>query len=227
MKVGAAIAEIMKREGVEILAAYPVNHLIEYAAATDIRPIIVRQERIGLHMADAISRITPGAQARRVLHAAWAGHRERLWRHRPGLQRVDPDLGRARRAIRAAPPMSAPTTTPRARCAAVTKSAEPITSPAEVVNIMRRAFSHLRNGRGGPALVEVPHDLWHEEMPEPLNYTPVVATRMRARPGWRAEARRAARQGQAAGDLRGPGRALGARLAAAARARRAARQRRS
>ena len=56
MKVGAAIAEIMKREGVEILLGYPVNHLIEFAAAADIRPIMVRQERIGLHMADAISR---------------------------------------------------------------------------------------------------------------------------------------------------------------------------
>ena len=42
---------------------------------------------------------------------------------------------------------------------------------------MRRAFSHLRNGRGGPALVEVPQDLWNEEVPEPLAYKPVVATR--------------------------------------------------
>ena len=47
MKLGAAIAEIMKREGIEILCGYPVNHLIEYAAAADIRPVIVRQERIG------------------------------------------------------------------------------------------------------------------------------------------------------------------------------------
>jgi len=54
MKVGAAIAAIIIREGVEILAGYPVNHLIEFAAAVDIRPVIVRQERIGLHMADAI-----------------------------------------------------------------------------------------------------------------------------------------------------------------------------
>jgi hypothetical protein len=52
----AAIAAILKREGIEILTGYPVNHLIEFAAAVDIRPIIVRQERIGLHMADAISR---------------------------------------------------------------------------------------------------------------------------------------------------------------------------
>ncbi len=54
MKTGPAIAEILKREGVEYLFAYPVNHLIEHCAALDIRPIIVRQERIGMHMADAM-----------------------------------------------------------------------------------------------------------------------------------------------------------------------------
>ena len=60
MKVVEAICEIMKREGIETLLAYPVNHIIEYAARTDIRPIIVRQERVGLHMADAISRLSSG-----------------------------------------------------------------------------------------------------------------------------------------------------------------------
>ena len=60
MKLGTAIAEIMKREGIEILCGYPVNHLIEHAANADIRPVMVRQERIGLHMADAISRVTSG-----------------------------------------------------------------------------------------------------------------------------------------------------------------------
>ena len=33
MKLGAAIAEIMKREGIAILCGYPVNHLIEFAAS--------------------------------------------------------------------------------------------------------------------------------------------------------------------------------------------------
>ena len=60
MKLGAAIAEIMKREGIEILCGYPVNHLIEFAAAAAIRPVMVRQERIGIHMADAISRLSSG-----------------------------------------------------------------------------------------------------------------------------------------------------------------------
>ncbi|MEM7021829.1 MAG: thiamine pyrophosphate-binding protein, partial [Pseudomonadota bacterium] len=60
MEAGAAIAEILKREGVEIIFGYPVNHILEYAARAEIRPIIVRQERIGLHMADAYSRLGSG-----------------------------------------------------------------------------------------------------------------------------------------------------------------------
>src|SRR3989304_2475266 len=60
MKAGGAIAEILKREGVELLIAYPRNRVIESAAEANIRPVIVRQERVGLHMADAISRLTRG-----------------------------------------------------------------------------------------------------------------------------------------------------------------------
>src|SRR6201986_2206753 len=60
MNVATAIARAMKAEGVDILFAYPVNPLIEAAAAQDIRTVIVRQERIGLHMADAYSRVTAG-----------------------------------------------------------------------------------------------------------------------------------------------------------------------
>lgn len=60
MKVVDAVAKVLKTEGVEYLFAYPVNPIIEAAAKVDIRPIIVRQERIGLHMADAMSRITSG-----------------------------------------------------------------------------------------------------------------------------------------------------------------------
>ena len=60
MKVPAAVAEILKREGVEFLIGYPVNTIIEASAQADIRTIIVRQERTGIHMADAVSRLTSG-----------------------------------------------------------------------------------------------------------------------------------------------------------------------
>ena len=60
MKVVTAIAKAMKAEGVEILFAYPVNPLIEAAAEENIRTVIVRQERTGLHMADAYSRVSSG-----------------------------------------------------------------------------------------------------------------------------------------------------------------------
>jgi len=60
MKVANAVAQILKKEGVDFLIGYPVNQIIEAAAETDIRTIIVRQERTGLHMADAVSRVTSG-----------------------------------------------------------------------------------------------------------------------------------------------------------------------
>src|SRR3546814_6623614 len=60
MKAVEAVCEILKREGIGIIIGYPVNHVLEYAARADIRPVIVRQERVGLHMADAMSRLSSG-----------------------------------------------------------------------------------------------------------------------------------------------------------------------
>jgi thiamine pyrophosphate-dependent acetolactate synthase large subunit-like protein len=176
MKVGDAIAEILKREGVEVIFGYPVNHLFESAAAAGIRPIIVRQERVGLHMADALSRLT-------------SGHRIGVFamQHGPGSENsfggvaqaysesvpilVLP-MGYARRLAQVEPNFNSVTS-----MRSVTKSAEAIMSAAEVPNILRRAFSRLRNGRGGPALVEIPSDMFAEEMPQSWAYEPVVAAR--------------------------------------------------
>ena len=55
MKVANAVAEILKREGIEFLIGYPVNPIIEAAAEADIRTIMVRQERFGRHMCVAIA----------------------------------------------------------------------------------------------------------------------------------------------------------------------------
>ena len=60
MKVADAIAHALKVEGIDTIFTYPVNPIIEAAAVADIRTIVVRQERIGLHMADAYSRLSSG-----------------------------------------------------------------------------------------------------------------------------------------------------------------------
>ena len=39
MKTADAIAEILRREGVEWVIGYPVNHVLERGAAAGIRPI--------------------------------------------------------------------------------------------------------------------------------------------------------------------------------------------
>ncbi len=88
MKVATAIARAMKAEGVDILFAYPVNPLIEAAAEEDIRTVIVRQERTGLHMADAYSRVSSGDEVRGLLHAARPRRGERLRRRGPGVLRI-------------------------------------------------------------------------------------------------------------------------------------------
>ncbi|HEX3346766.1 MAG TPA: thiamine pyrophosphate-requiring protein [Acetobacteraceae bacterium] len=181
MKVGAAIAEIMKREGIDILCGYPVNHLIEYAAAIDIRPVMVRQERIGLHMADAISRLSSGRKigAFCMQHGpgsenAFGGVAQCFGESVPVL--VLP-MGYARRLAHIDPNFSSVTS-----MRSVAKSAEPVVIPSEVPNVMRRAFTRLRNGRGGPVIVEVPADLMQEEIADDFEYVPVFSTRSRPDP---------------------------------------------
>ena len=176
MKVGDAIAEILKREGVDVIFGYPVNHVLESAAAAGIRPIIVRQERVGLHMADALSRLTSGRRIGVFAMQHGPGSENSFGGVAQAYSESVPILvlpmGYARRLAHVDPNFNSV-----ASMRSVTKSAEPIMAAAEIPNILRRAFSRLRNGRGGPALVEIPIDLFAEEMPEPWSYEPVTSTR--------------------------------------------------
>src|SRR5262249_17932309 len=60
MNGAAVIAEILRREGTEFLSCYPRNPLIEACAALDIRPILCRQERVGVGLADGYTRVKRG-----------------------------------------------------------------------------------------------------------------------------------------------------------------------
>ena len=173
MRVSQVMAEILKREGVKHIFAYPLNPLIEAAAEADIRPIIVRQERIGVHMADAGSRLTSGESV--GVFCMQGG---------PG---VENSFGAVAQAFSEGVPLIAiPGGSARAQAwvkpafnAAlnyqhVTKWAEQVNTPAGIVASMRRAFTQARNGRPGPVLLEIPGDIWNEEFEGEINYTPTT-----------------------------------------------------
>ena len=187
MIVRDAIAEILKREGVEILFGYPVNHLFEGAAAAGIRPITVRQERVGVHMADALSRVTSGKKIGVFAMQHGPGTENTLGAIAQAYSESVPVLvipgGYERRLAHVDPNFSA-----TKNMAHYTKSVEQLTSGADIVNVFRRAFTQLRNGRGGPCVVEVPKDLWTEAVPENFDYRPVISTRYGPDPAAIAEA---------------------------------------
>jgi thiamine pyrophosphate-dependent acetolactate synthase large subunit-like protein len=176
MKVAAAIAEILKREGVDFLIGYPVNPVIEAAAAADIRTIIVRQERVGLHMADAVSRLSSGKKI-----GVFA------LQHGPGAENAFGGIAQAygesvplvvlaagypRRLNNYDPFFNA-----YLNYQHITKWIEQLNCADAVSDVMRRAFTQVRNGRPRPAVVEIPVDVFPEEAPEPLAYQPTFHAR--------------------------------------------------
>jgi len=56
--------------------------------------------------------------------------------------------------------------------ASVAKHAEPLTSPADVAPVLRRAFSMLRNGRPQPVVIELPYDVLVMPFEGTLDYAP-------------------------------------------------------
>ncbi len=176
MKVVDAIAEILKREGVEFLSCYPTNVLIEAAARAGIRPLVCRQERVGVGIADGFTRVTNG---RRIgVFTMQAG---------PGAENAFSGVATA--YSDSVPVLCLPVGHPRNASqvfhffrsvqayAPITKWTEEITVAGAASEVMRRAFSYLKMGRPGPVLVEIPNDIADEELPGGnVNYTPVKRT---------------------------------------------------
>ncbi len=176
MKVVDAVAKVLKAEGVEYLFAYPVNHIIEAAAKLDIRPIIVRQERIGLHMADAMSRITSGQKIGVFCMQSGPGSENAFGGVAQAYGDSAPIVvlpgGYSRNITQIQPNFNS-----ALNYRHVTKSCEQVTMPEAVPEAMRRAFTQVRNGRPRPALVEFPSDLFNEEISDSFDPTPVPTVR--------------------------------------------------
>ena len=164
-----AISEILKREGVECLSCFPTTPVIEAAAIAGIRPIICRQERVGVGIADGYSRVTNGEKLG-VFAMQYGPGAENAY---SGVATAYSDsvpllllpLGHPRERQGILPHFNSMTS-----YAGVTKYIEQINLPDRTAQVMRRAFAALRQGRSGPVMVEIPADVALEEVSEEAFY---------------------------------------------------------
>jgi acetolactate synthase-1/2/3 large subunit len=163
MNTHQAIAHILKMEGVEWIACFPSNNLIEAVAKEGIRPIMFRQERGALMAADGYSRMNHRQKFGVVITQGGPGSENSMG----GLAQAfgdnvpilylpgGPSL--AQHSVR-------PNFSPVRTYQTVSTYSEVIWKPDMAASVLRRAFHHLRNGRPGPAIVEIPADVGTQEV---------------------------------------------------------------
>lgn len=171
------IAKILKQEGVRELTCFPSNALIEAAAREGIRPVMFRHERGAIMAADGYSRMNAGLRFGVVAVQNAAGAENSMG----GLAQAFSDnipilvlpggYPLERRNVR-------PNFLATENWKGVVKSIESISSPTQIKDIMRRAFHALRNGNGGPVVVEMTSDVCAMEVPDDaLGYSSPTTTR--------------------------------------------------
>ena len=162
MRTADAIVDILKKEGTTTLFCFPTTSIIENAVAAGIRPVICRQERVGVDMADGYARVTNGKPP--GVFAMQYG---------PGSENAFPGIATAYSdsvPILFLPLAQAvdqsqifPTFRSAVTYASILKNVEEIRTPGSVTDVMRRAYSALKNGRKGPVMVECPRDIVDKE----------------------------------------------------------------
>jgi acetolactate synthase-1/2/3 large subunit len=182
MRGDTLIAKILKAEGVEWMACFPAQSLIDAAAKEGIRPILSRQERAGVNMADGFSRTTNGKTI--GVFTMQTG---------PGAENAFGGVAQA--FADSVPILLLPGGQPRGRMdvhpnfeanmhyRGITKWLGVINLSSRIPEMMGMAFSQLRHGRPGPVMLELPRDVVSEEVPDDaFDYTPVQAYRSGAAP---------------------------------------------
>ena len=177
MKGADAIAEVLKREGTEFVACYPNQPIIEACALKGIRPVMCRQERVGMAIADGFSRTTNGKrvgvftmQAGPGTENAFPGAAQAFGDNVPIL--LLPGGGDTHRSgIR-------PNFDSVESYAPVTKWLQRVNYIDRIPEFMRRAYYQLRTGKPGPVLLEMPVDVMNGEFKGEVQYTPVKGNRM-------------------------------------------------
>ena len=181
MRGNQAIAEILKREGVEFVFCFPFTPILDALAEAGIRPIVARQERVAENMADAFSRTTNGRRIGVVTVQQSAGLENGFAGIAQAYTDSSPVLflpGHPGSQLVGVPPTFDGT----ANFSGATKWCDLIPSARAVAGRMRRAFTQLRSGRPRPVMLEVPVDVAFQELDRELDYEPVEAVRFGADP---------------------------------------------
>lgn len=160
-----AIAKILKQEGVEWMACFPANPLIEAVAKEGIRPFVFRQERGGIMAADGFSRLM-AEQGRYGVFACQGG---------PGIENAFGGIAQASSEgvpiifLPDGPGNGVTATSPNFsgpdNFRGITKWAQSVTSAERIPSLMRQALSVMKNGRPGPVLLEMQRDVMGDEVP--------------------------------------------------------------
>ena len=158
------IAHILRQEGVEWMACYPSNPLIEAVAAEGIRPIAFRHERGAIMAADGYSRVSDRQRFGVVAVQSQAGAENSLGGIAQAFADNIPILvlpgGIPLDQIGVRPNFSA-----QRNYQGVVRRVETIYKPEQIGSVMRRAFHALRNGPAGPVVVELSEDVCGEQVP--------------------------------------------------------------
>ncbi len=173
MNGDTVIAKILKAEGVDWISCFPAQTLIDASSREGIRPIICRQERAGVNIADGFSRIKNGKtvgvftmQQGPGSENAFAGVAQAYADSVPVLLLPG---GHSRDRVGVHPNFDA-----HRNYTGVTKWVGHVSVVSRIPEMMRMAFSQLKHGRPGPVLLEIPEDIGSEEFPgESINYEPV------------------------------------------------------
>ncbi len=160
------IARILQREGVEWLACFPNNPLIEAAARIGIRPIAFRHERGAVMAADGYSRVSDRRRFGVVAVQSQAGAENALGGIAQAYADNIPLLVLPGGPTTGQMPVR-PNYSAVRNYEGIVKSAEVLLKPADIPAAMRRAFAALRNGPPGPVVVELTADVCAQEVPDP------------------------------------------------------------
>ena len=167
------VAKLLKSEGVEFLSCFPAQPLIDACSEEGIRPILCRQERAGVNIADSYSRIHNGNKIGVF-----------TMQHGPGAENAFGGVAQA--FADNVPILVIPGGATETRVGVhpgfdavpnyqhITKWAGRINSIERIPEMMSRAFTNLKHGRPGPVLLELPGDVGDADVPENIEeYTPV------------------------------------------------------